>query len=402
MVDLVDVWEQRLVMASSEGLPFTLWFSRLGDVGNFYYSHPQTADDAFDTTVATLSASRILHTITTRWFLMFTENGEYHIDSADKSGFGYNTITVRKTSNVGAHDTVEPVVTDSQVLFVAADARTVYELGYSLEQDNIIPQNRSFLASHMTEGDKVRKIVWAKFPEPTLYALMESGDILALTYMPEQKVCAWSRMKFAAADGVSMKCIDIATCGAIREEAGLETATETLLVFQKVGDNTAFYVERMRAWSYGDTQDQGKAKCRDHCGYAAEDYAALGKDPEADVEARVVTVRPESPDTNSMGLLKGVHDCTLRLNRSGAVTISPDADGNGLDGFDPARQEDATPAVDADAGTVALVSKDVKILPRTFNNPDGRMRIRSADKWPCEILSVLYNMRVAAAEEGGA
>lgn len=391
-VGVVDVWQQRLVMASSNDNPFALWFSRTGDIHNFHTSRPQTADSAFAATMATVSSASILHTVTSRWFLLFTENGEYSVESAEKSGFSFATISIRQNSNVGAHDAIEPIVTDSQVLFVAADARTIYGLAYSLEQDNITPANLSFLASHMSEGDKIRRTAWAKYPEPTFYALLESGDILALTFVPEQKVCAFSRVHFANS---ALKCIDISACGAVREGSGLVTATEVVLVFQKSGDNTAYYVERLRAPSFGDVQDTDNAKCRDHCGYTASDWAALGGDPEADVEAEVVTVRPESPDFNSLGLVKNIFDCTLRLNRSGAVAIRPDAD---VDEAGSAVQTEASPQV---VGTnVRLVTKDVNILPRAYNNTDGRMRIRSADRWPCEILSVLYNIEVAAAEGG--
>lgn len=391
-VDVVDVWQQRLVMASSEDKPFTLWFSRTGDVRNFHASRPQTSDSAFEVTIATLSAARILHSVTSRWFLLFTEDGEYTVESGDRSGFAYSTVAIRRTTNIGAHDRIEPVVTDSQVVFVAADARTIYSLNYSLEQDSIVPQNISFLASHMTEGDAIRRIVWAKFPEPTLYALLASGDMLAITFLPEQKVCAFSRVRFANAE---LECVDITTCGAVREESGLETSTEVLLTFRKRGDNSANYVERMRVPSFGDVQDAGKAKCRDHCGYTAADYSALGGDPETDVEAEVVTVRPESPDFNSLGLGKNIFGCTLRLNRSGAVAIRPDAD---VDEAGSAVQPESAPEVDGES--VRLVTKDVKILPRANNNTDGRMRIRSADRWPCEILSVLYNIEVPAAEGG--
>lgn len=391
-VGLIDVWEQRLVMASSTGKPFSFWFSRTGDIGNFHASRPQAADDAFEATLATLSAARILHTVTGRWFLMFTNEGEYRIDSSG-AGFSFATMAIRKTSNVGAHEDVEPVTSDSHVLFCAPDAKSVYALAYDLEQDNILPRNVSLLAGHMTEGRRIVDMAFVKFPEPRLLALLDDGDVICMTYLPEQKVTAWHRAHFGY-DG--LKCVAISCCGAMREADGAEVVSEILLLFQRPGDSSAFWLERVRAPSYGDVRPQGLALCADHCGYAADDCPVAGENPQTPVEAEVVTLRPELQEANSIGLRKNIYDCTVRLNRSGAVTIAPE--GDDMDEASSTAQPDSVPAVDDEAGTVALVTKDVAILPRARHNKDGRMVIRSADQWPCEILSVLFNIEVAREE----
>lgn len=390
---LADVWEQRLVFAASEGLPFTLWFSRAGDVTNFYTDRPQTPDSAFSVTIPALTSSRILHTVTTRWFLLFTESGEYAVGSAGNSGFGYNTISIKPTSNVGAHESIEPVTTESSVLFVAADGRTVYEMQYSLEQDNITPANRTMLAHHLTEASRIRKVAFVKFPEPQLWCLLEDGTATVMTYVPAEKVFAWSRAVFA---GGGLKCVDIAAPGSIREGDGIEGSSELWLLFEHEGHPGEVWVERLRTAAVGDAQDAGKAKCADHCGYAAADYPDE-TDPQTNVAASVTTVRPEISDFNTIGLSKNIFDCCIRLDRSGAIAIRPDADG--MAGASSASQAEAVPV--EGAGTVQLVTKDVKVLPRAYSNTDGRMVISSADAWPCNILSVLFNIEVAADEEGG-
>lgn len=393
---VVDVWEQRLVFAASAKMPFTLWFSRTGDVNNFYTDRPQTADSAFSVTIAALTSSRILHMVTSRWFLLLTESGEYSVDTAGNSGFSFATIAIRRTSSVGAHEAVEPVVTASSVLFVAADGRTVYDIAYSLEQDNIVPVERSMLAHHMTESSRIRKIAFAKFPEPQLLCLLDDGTIAAMTYLPEEKVAAWSRFRFA---GGGLKCVDIMAPSSIREGAGLEGSSDMWLVFESDAKPGDVWIERMRVNGVGDVQPDGIAKCADHCGYDASDYPVSGEDPQTDVAASVTTVRPEIKDFNTIGLYKNIHDCVVRLNRSGKVTIRPDADY--FDGTSGAVQDGSEPV--EDAGTVALVTKDVRVLPYAYNNTDGRMVVTSADRWPCEILSVLFNVEVAGDdEEGGA
>lgn len=379
-VDIVDVWEQRLVMASSLNLPFTIWFSQLGDIGNFYTTRPQTPADAFSVTIPTTYASRILHTITSRWFILFTESGEYSVDSSG-DGFGFNTITIKKTSAVGAHESITPVVTESTILFVAADARSVYELSYKLEQDAVVPVNRSILASHLTEGSRIKTIAYAKFPESKLLVLLENGTLLSMTYIPEQNVYAWSSHTF----GGRLKCIDVQCPGSLIEDDGLETTSVILLTFIQYDDPSKVWVERVRANSYGGSQEVGKAKCADHCGYTSEQFP-YGEDPQINVDASVTTLRPEGDQLPPMGEKKSAYTTVLRLNNSGEVTLRPD-----IDGIDDSSSKWSIGTPVKSSGMVDLITKDAKVLPRVHANTDGRMVIESSDGWPCEILSILYN-----------
>lgn len=394
---LIDIWEQRMVMASSMNNPFTLWFSAVGDLYNFYTNRPMTASDAFSVTIPATTSSRILHMLTNRWFLLFTESGEYHVDAVGNNGFYYGSISIRRTSNVGCHDRVEPVTTEDRALFVAADGKTIYDIVYSLEQDNLIPNNRTMMADHLMEGKTVTKIVYKRFPEPELLCLLSDGTVAAMTYIPEQDVYAWHHHEFGYP---GLRCEDINSTSTVHDSDKHETTSEILLSFRHEAHPASLYVERLRANSVGDIQDVGDAKCADHCGYSKENFPVAGEDPETDVEAELVTVRPELPDFNSMGIEKNIYDCVLRLNRSGAISVRPYMDDGGtLPEVSSGIWR--TPDVDETAGTVRLLSKDVKVLPRAYHNTDGEMVIASADKWACDILSVLFNVVTADTQEGG-
>lgn len=391
---VIDVWEQRLVMASSKGKPFTIWFSQVGDVYNFYTNRPVTMSDAFSASIPATVASRILHILTNRWMLLFTESGEYSVGTVGNSGFAFNTISIKKTSGVGCHDKIEPVATEDKALFVAPDGKTVYEIKYSLEQDNIIPTNRSVLASHLTEGRSVKKIVYERFPEPTLYCLLEDYTIAAMTYLPEQNVFAWYRMEFSYP---GLRCIDINAPTSIYDSDSHETSSTILLTFTHASKPGYAWVERLRANIVSDSATIGDAKCCDHCGYSAAQYPVSGEDPETPVNAELVTMRPELPDFNSIGQKKNLYDCVFRLRRSGTLKVRPY--GDDLEYADSGVQETASPVVEGE--NVTLVTKDVKILPRAYHNTDGQMQIVSNDIYPCEILSILFNLEVADMGQGG-
>lgn len=390
---LIDTWEQRLVMASSKNNPFSIWFSTVGDLFNFYTNRPMTSSDAFSVTIPATVSSKILHMLTNRWFLLFTESGEYHVDAAGNSGFGFSTITIKRTSNVGCHDRIEPVTTEDRALFVSSDGKSVYEILYSLEQDNLIPSNRSSLASHITEGKSITKVAYKRFPEPELICLLSDGTIASMTYIPEQEVFAWHHHSFGF-DG--LKLIDINGTNTIHEDDNHETSSEIILTFSSEANPASIYIERMRANSIGDSPSIGDAICADHCGYEVEDYPG-GEDPKTPVVARLITVRPELPDFNSIGIEKNIYDCVVRLNRSGTVSVRPFY-GGGSDLDSVSSKIWNSPSVCEDDDRVKLITKDVKVLTRAYHNTDGQIEITSEDEWPCEILSVLFNVVISDME----
>ena len=376
---LSEIWEQRLVLAGSGSAPFSLWFSQAGDLYNFYAHRPQVESDAFNVTIPPSSASKLLHLVAGRWLLAFTESGEYVIDSATSGGFSYATCSIRRCSSVGAHPGIPPVSDESNVLFVAADARSVYELHWDISQDGVVPVNRSLYAGSLTRTRRIVATAFARYPEPVLWCVLSDGTALSLTYLPDEEVFAWAHHSFG--DG-GMRLVDVLAPGSIDDRDGSESASDVVFVFTHPSAPGSLYVERARPMPSGDTP----CECRDHMGYAAADFPA-GADPARDVAAHLVTLRPETPDLNGMAQRKTILDCSLRLVRSGAVSVRP------LGGS-------LADCADRRAPGAALYTGDVKVLPRSYQADDGQMVVSSADRNPCEILSVLFSLSIGEMEAG--
>lgn len=383
---VVDVWQQRLMFASSQNLPFTMWFSQVNDLYNFYADRPQTASDAFSATIPAVRASRILHSLSGQWLMLFTEGGEYEITGGGSSGFSFATINIRKTSNVGAHGDIEPIVAEQKALFVAADGRTVYDLAYSLEQDNIIPRNRSVFVPHLTERRKIVKMAYQRYPDTVVWVLLDDGDLLSFTYLPEQEVYAWARHTMPKDTG--LKIVDINSPDTTSEDNDwTDVTSDILLTLTSDIEPTRVWIERLRPTVNADSAPIFTATCADHMGYAAEDCPAAGN-PQRNVLARLVTLRPETPQNNSMGWMKNVHDSVMRLYRSGTLKIRPFVADETVGFTSTELFETGKPTVEDDM--VKLVNGDVKVLPYAFHNETGQLEIESADEWPCEILSLGY------------
>lgn len=372
-VDHSAVWEQRMVLAASQSLPFSLWFSQVGDLYNFYADRPQVADNAFSISIPPTGASRILHIHASRWLTVFTESGEYVVDTVNGT-LAYNTVTVRPCSSVGAHGDIAPVESEKNLLFVAADGRGVYELRYDLSEDKVIPVNRSTYASHLTYSRRIKAIAYARYPEGVLWCLCTDGTVLSLTYMPEQEVCAWAHHDFA---GGGLVLEDILCPGSLDDSDGVETSSDVLLAFTHPDAPGDLWLERMVPAQTG----SAPFPCVDHGGYAAADNPPDG-DPATPVAARIETLRPDIPEGgNTMATTKMQFEAAVRVLASGKVGVAPL--GSGL----PA----ATTREDV---STALFTGDARVLPFGAHGPEGRLAITSEDENPCEILALLQNVEI--------
>lgn len=379
---VMDIWEQRLVMASSDALPFTVWFSAVGDLYNFNANRPQVDSDAFSATIAATKASKILHIVSEKRLIFFTESGEFVCDAAG-AGFSSRTISIKRISSVGIHPDVEPVQTEDRMVFVAHDGRSVYEMRYDLAQDSVIPVDRSVLAFHLTENATIIKAAYQRFPDSVVWFLLSDGTLLSMTFMPEQEVIAWARHSIAQPANFTgtLKLVDIFSTGAVTTGSGMEPTSELMMKFEvysgsPLARQSHTYLERMRPHICQDSPALDAARCSDHVG--------LANPP--DVAAKLITLRPESPDLNTQGLTKCVGDVCLRVRRTHTFTIRPSVAGmNAM-----SKSVGVTGATN-----VSLFSGDVKILPRGYFGPDGQLEIASTNAMPCEILSLVCKLEVS-------
>lgn len=435
-VDLVAMHQQRLVLAACDARPFTLWFSKTGEIEMWYASSPIADDDPFAATIPATRASRIRAMLGDRHLLLFTDGGIYAVE-AGSDGFSYRTARIDKICSYGI-GTPQPVAGANTVLFVSEDNRTLYELRYDLTQDSLIPLDRSVLSAHLTEASPIARLAWSAAPDATLWSALDDGSLLAFTYMPEHEVYAWSRHRIAGVDRI----LDIISTGAVDERQHAET-TSQLYLLAECGPKT--YLLAMRPTAASDAPSIHRAACLDLAqaihitatgevsgfeplGSGAVEFTPPHPYPDGTagivavnldtgaltamasglgtpgclapvlaagdyllgvpVSATLHTLRPELPDRNIQGLRKNIADTVLRLHRARAVTAAPLSD--------PAvtAVTETTPAAALAAGLCPLADADIKLMPYGLLNHDGRLAVTSPDPWPCEILSVITTINL--------
>jgi len=418
---IMDIHQQRQVLCGNAAAPWTLWFSRLGDLYAWYSNRPADDADPFRATLPAVRASEIRHTVAGRRLLLFTSDGIFAVHAGGE-GFSARTCQIERVSPAGA-GAAPPLDTGAAVLFTAEDDRALLEMRYSFAEDAHVTVDRSVLARHLTEGASVVRTAWQAWPDGILWALLDDGSLLAFTYLPEHEVFAWSRHEVRLAgqahapeDGPPPAFIvDIAATGAVlrdttpREARRDATSVCVLLAMNGCVDPPAYTLLRMRAGGPG---ADGCIDCaRAAVGGAEGVTAALqpgdvwrvdggawhtateagevsaAQDETLEwgvpVEAALETLRPESPDRPAQALRRRVVSVTVRTLDSGPYTAAD------------ASTPDAASPMQGGGGREAAT--DEKLPPLSGWDWDGRVRIASAGPDKLEVLGIVTDIEF----EGG-
>jgi len=79
-------------------------------------------------------------------------------------------------------------------LYVQRSGRKVREMAYRFESDAYTSRDLTLLSAHVA-APGLTQLAFAQEPDPVLFCVRADGVLLAMTYLPEQDVCAFSRIQ---------------------------------------------------------------------------------------------------------------------------------------------------------------------------------------------------------------
>jgi hypothetical protein len=123
--------------------------------------------------------------------LLLTATAEWRV-SAVGDVLTPASINVSPQSYVGASN-VPPVVVNNLVLYAAARGGHLRELSYAWQASSFISGDICLMAPHLFDYLTISDMAYSKGPIPVLWCISSSGNLLGMTYVPEQEVAAWHR-----------------------------------------------------------------------------------------------------------------------------------------------------------------------------------------------------------------
>jgi len=188
-------FEQRRTFGGTNSKLQTLWMTRSGTESNLAYSIPTRDDDAISFRISATQANTIRHIVPLQDLMLCTSSAIWRVTSVNTDAVTPTSISRKIVSGAGASN-VQPVVVDNNnMLYVAARGGHVRELGYvsSAQQSGYATGDLSLRAPHLFDSLDIVDLAYAQAPQPIVWAVSSNGDLLGLTYVPEQQVGAWHR-----------------------------------------------------------------------------------------------------------------------------------------------------------------------------------------------------------------
>ncbi len=180
--------QQRLIYGGSESYPQTIWFGKTDPD-----DYPNFLEGTLDTSAFTiaLQGQNPIRWLKSQDYLMIGTSG-----STGKYGEQGKAITptspnYQEQAKVGCAALMAVDASDS-LLYVERGGRKIRELSYSLQYDKYLSPDLTQLAEDITDG-VIKDVAFQSSPIPTLWCVMNDGNMATMTYQRDQDVGGWSK-----------------------------------------------------------------------------------------------------------------------------------------------------------------------------------------------------------------
>lgn len=189
---LCEVYNQRLVFASTQGQPQTIWMSRTDDLTNF--SVGDSDDSALALTMSTTTQNAIGWILAqSHRLLLGTSEAEWIISAgASQASITPSNAQIEDHGHVGSEGIAGSVI--DKVLYIERGAGRCYEFGYAIETDSYRSRDLTVYAPHIL-ADHGGAVSYALIRKPDTVAVFPTGDgqLALCTYNTMHNVNAWHR-----------------------------------------------------------------------------------------------------------------------------------------------------------------------------------------------------------------
>lgn len=221
-------YQQRQVFGGSSAQPQDNWMSRSAGYTDFGVSNPMLDDDAISFRLVAEKRLEIRHYIRMKNLIALTSEGPWLIQKEQG-----NPIPLTDPQGEGGVSYVRPLRVGKNAVYVEERGKAIRSLGYEFNSDSYEGKDLTLTGDHLLKGKEIVDWAFQKVPFRCVWAVLDDGSMLGLTYLPDQEVVGWHRHD---TDGV----IESVCCIA----EGSEDAVY-LVVKRTINGASKRYIERM-------------------------------------------------------------------------------------------------------------------------------------------------------------
>jgi len=183
--------QDRLAFSSTYSEQQTTWMTQTSNYVSFARNTTLLDTDGISVNLPTRQLNAINGLVALRKLIALTSSSEWTIGAS--SG---NTLTPKSIEQLPqgyrGSSGVEPAMIGNECIFIQNGGKVVRNLQYQFAQDAFLGSDLNVLARHLFENHTIKEMAYQQSPNSILWCLRSDGLLLALTYMQEQEVIAWS------------------------------------------------------------------------------------------------------------------------------------------------------------------------------------------------------------------
>jgi hypothetical protein len=238
----VSYFEQRRCFAGTNNHPQNIWESNSGTESTFSYSLPTKDTDRIAFRIATQQANTIRHIVPLTQLILLSSSSEIRVSPVNSDVLTPTTFSAKPQSYVGASN-VQPTIINNSLVYCAARGGHVRELGYEWTANSFVTGDLSLRAAHLFDNLTIVDQCYVKAPRSIVWFVSSNGNLLGLTYVPEEQIGAWHHPD---TDGFFESITSVAEGDEDRLYA---------VIRRTVNGNTVRYVERMASRLFATQSD---------------------------------------------------------------------------------------------------------------------------------------------------
>lgn len=309
-------YQQRQFFANTLNEPDSVWGSRTGFPKNFGISSPLQDDDSLTFRVAGNNHHPVEQMVALKaGLVLLTHGGEWTVTGAGgpRSPLTPSSIDALQETYVGVASDVRAVVVGNAVIYVQTRGKIVRDLQFDEGIDGLAGRDLTIYATHLLERKTAVALDFAQVPHSIVWIVRSDGQLLGLTYVPDQDVWGWHRHD--TLNGSFEDCCVVP-----------ESDEDALYVIVKrtINLQTKRYIERMEVRDLRDGFVHADSFFVDsgleYSGAPADEFSGLGH-----LQGQVVAVYGDGQvvfNGNSDGLATAAQLAQFTVSAAGEITLS--------------------------------------------------------------------------------